>query len=167
MTQNLQHFAAATGCVAVTLAASTLMAAPAIATPASGFTAAQQWRGTYAEMMVKGDKTAFWDVKIQTKDTSDIYVTRNAIAIGGQSGWHSHPGPSLITVTIGEITVYEASLCTPTRYHAGEGFVDPGGDHVHLLRNESGAVAETVAVQFLPQGAIRRIDAPQPNNCNF
>ena len=102
----------------------------------------------------------------KSKDLSDVYVTRNSIDIGGQSGWHSHPGPSLITVTLGEVTVYELSLCTPVRYHAGEGFVDAGGEHVHLIPNDFGAAAETVAVQFVPQGAARRIDAPEPNNCN-
>jgi quercetin dioxygenase-like cupin family protein len=103
-----------------------------------------------------------------TKDTSDIYVTRNSIAIGGQSGWHSHPGPSLITVTVGTITAYESTdpACSPTTYHAGEGFVDYG-DHAHLLRNESGSAAETVAVQFLPTGATRRIDEQKPTNCTF
>ena len=82
-----------------------------------------------------------------------------------------HPGPSLITVTIGEITAYDSSdpLCAPKVYRAGEGFVD-SGDHAHLLKNESGAAAETVAVQFLPVGAGRRIDVPAdevPSNCSF
>jgi hypothetical protein len=44
------------------------------------------------------------------------------------------------------------------------GFVDPGGDHVHLLRNESGVEAPTVAVQLLPADAVRRIDADRPQN---
>jgi len=57
--------------------------------------------------------------------------------------------------------------CTPVRYDTGEGFVDPGDGDVHLLRNESGAPAETVAVQILPQGSTRRIDAPSPGNCPF
>jgi quercetin dioxygenase-like cupin family protein len=157
----------ATTAAITAIAASMLIAGPADATPASGFTAAQQWKGTYGPLDVDAVKTDGWDVKIKSKDTSDVYVTRNTIDIGGQSGWHSHPGPSLITVTIGEVTVYESSLCTPVRYHVGEGFVDAGGGHVHLIRNESGAVAETVAVQFVPRGATRRIDAPQPNNCNF
>jgi quercetin dioxygenase-like cupin family protein len=157
---------AATAAV-IAIAASTLIAGPADSTPATGFTAAQQWKGVYGPLDVNADKTDAWDVKIRSKDTSDVYVTRNAIDIDGQSGWHTHPGPSLITVTLGEVTVYESSLCTPVRYHMGEGFVDSGGGHVHLIRNESGAAAETVAVQFVPQGATRRIDAPQPNNCNF
>lgn len=143
-------------------------APPAIATPASGFSAVQTFKGVFLPLQVKGDKTGKWDVKIDTKDNSDVYVVRNSIAFGGQSGWHSHPGPSLITVTVGEITAYEGDdpLCQPKVYRAGEGFVD-SGDHAHLLKNESGAAAETVAVQFLPVGATRRIDQPQPNNCNF
>ena len=138
------------------------------ATPASGFVGTQVAKGLYGSLEVKGEKTGQWDIKLTTKDDSDVYVTRNAIAIGGQSGWHSHPGPSLITVTVGEITAYESSdpLCTPKVYRAGEGFVDYG-DHAHLLRNESGAAAETVAVQFLPTGATRRIDEAAPNNCSF
>ena len=151
------------------LCVSALAAGPVNATPPSGFTAVQQIRGTYGELDVKGDKTDKWDVKLTTKDTSDVWVVRNSIAAGGQSGWHRHPGPSLITVTIGEVTAYESSdpLCAPKVYRAGEGFVDHG-DHAHLLRNETSAAAETVAVQFLPAGSTRRIDVdPAPNNCTF
>lgn len=151
-----------------TLLASAWISAPALATPASGFSAVQTFKGVFPPLEVKGDKTDKWDVKIDTKDDSDIYVVRNSIAIGGQSGWHSHPGPSLITVTLGEITVYESDdpLCQPKIYRAGEGFVD-SGDHAHLLKNESGAAAETVATQFLPVGSTRRNDEPRPNNCSF
>ena len=108
-------------------------------------------------------------MKLHTKDSSDLWVVRNSIAGGGQSGWHTHPGPSLITVTIGEILAYESDnpACLPKRYSAGQGFVDHGSGHVHLIQNASPtAAAETVAVQFLPVGATRRIDMPQPTNSN-
>lgn len=151
-----------------TLGLSALAAAPAHATPASGFSAVQQWKGVYQPLEVKGENDDF-EVEIKTKGTGDVHVVRNAIAVGGTSGWHTHPGPSLITVTLGEIMVYESDnpLCAPTRYRIGEGFVDHGGTHFHMLRNESGAPAETVAVQFLPAGAARRIDANKPTNCDF
>jgi len=142
------------------------MAAPAGATAASGFTAAQQWKGQFPSLDIKL-KTDTFDLKLDTKGSSDVYVTRNAIAAGGQSGWHTHPGPSLITVTLGEITAYDDQLCTPIRYQAGDSFIDHGDGHVHLLRNETSAAAETVAIQFIARDAVRRIDAPQPNNCNF
>jgi quercetin dioxygenase-like cupin family protein len=155
-------------------AASAWVATPAQGTPASGFSAAQQWKGVYPALQINtetdryADKDDKWDVKLMTKDTSDVFVTRNAIAIDGQSGWHSHPGPSLITVTVGEITAYDSDdpLCSPRRYSAGQGFVD-FGDHAHLLRNESGAPAETVAVQFLATGSSRRVDEPAPSTCSF
>ena len=157
-------------CVAAvaTLIAGGTIAAGAHATPASGFTAVQQFKGVYPALLVKGEKTDEWDIKLSTKATSDVHVVRNTIAVGGQSGWHTHPGPSLITVTVGEVTAYESHdpLCQPKVYRAGEGFVDQG-NHAHLLKNKSGAPAETVAVQFLPQGATRRIDQAQPNNCSF
>jgi quercetin dioxygenase-like cupin family protein len=141
----------------------------ALATDPSGFTAAQQWKGVFAEMNVHVVNMPDHQVKVETKGVSDVYVTRNAIAPAGQSGWHTHPGPSLIIVTAGEITAYDGDdpTCTPKRYTTGEGFVDPGDGHVHLLRNETAAPAETVAVQFLPQGATRRIGSPAPPNCGF
>ncbi len=139
------------------------------ATTPTGFSAVQQWKGLYEELDVKGDKTGKWDLTLTTKDKSDVHVVRNAIAVGGQSGWHTHPGPSLITVTVGQITVYDGDnpLCTSKVIRAGEGSIDMGGGHTHLLRNESGAPAETVAVQFLPEGSDRRIDRPKPTNCPF
>ena len=152
---------------AAALFASVAAAAPALATPASGFTAVQQYKGVYAPMEVKAEDGA-WELELKAKGTSDLHVVRNSIAAGGQSGWHRHPGPSLITVTIGEITAYDSDdpLCSPRRYTVGQGFIDYG-HHAHLLRNETSAAAETVAVQFLPKDAGRRIDAPAPNNCTF
>jgi quercetin dioxygenase-like cupin family protein len=85
------------------------------------------------------------------------------------SGWHSHPGPSLIFVIAGTVTNYSSAdkKCTPHKYSAGQGFIDSGKD-VHNLRNEGDVLAETIAVQFLQNGApSRRIDAAAPGNCPF
>ena len=45
----------------------------------------------------------------------------------------------------------------------GGGFVDEGGHHVHKIVNKGGVAARTIAVQFLPAGAGRRIDADEPD----
>jgi hypothetical protein len=139
-----------------------------MATPGQGFTAVQQWKGAFESIDIKHVSDDH-KVELRTKGLSDVYVTRNAIAVGGHSGWHTHPGPSLIIVTEGWIMAYDGDdpTCTPTRYDKGEGFIDPGDGHVHLVRNESGAPAETVATQILPQGSTRRIDSPDPGNCEF
>jgi hypothetical protein len=44
---------------------------------------------------------------------------------------------------------------------------DPGGDHVHLIRNEGNVVAATVAVQLIPAGQPCRIEAAAPGNCRL
>jgi hypothetical protein len=44
-------------------------------------------------------------------------------------------------------------------YTAGMGLVDQGGDHVHVIRNDGSVEARTMAVQVIPAGATRRIDA--------
>ena len=70
----------------------------------------------------------------------------------------------------GTVTNYTSDdpSCTPHAYTAGQGFIDAGGGDVHILRNESSTTpAETIAVQLLPQGAVRKTDAPAPGNCPF
>ena len=110
-----------------------------------------------------------WFAFEKTKGPSDLYVQNNTWAPGGTTGWHSHPGHSLIVVTAGEVTAYEGhdDHCTPHVYTVGQGFVDEGGDHVHVLRNEGSIEAKTVAVQLIPAGAMRRIDAAGNPNCLF
>jgi quercetin dioxygenase-like cupin family protein len=136
-------------------------AAAAWATPSIGFVGTNVSAGRFQEMDVKTKDGSGHSVKLKTQGESDVYVVSNNIAPGGESGWHTHPGPSLITVKSGTITAYEDD-CTSVVYRAGEGFVDPGDGHLHNLRNETTAEAVTVAVQILPAGAARRIDAPAP-----
>ena len=105
----------------------------------------------------------------RTKGPSDLYVQSNVWTPGGTTGWHTHPGRSLIIVTAGTMTAYEADdpTCAPRQYTIGEGFVDEGGDHVHVLRNEQAVEARTVAVQLVPADATRRIDAATSPHCGF
>src|SRR5688572_11712814 len=41
------------------------------------------------------------EVEIRIGGDSDVYVVRNVLAPGGHTGWHSHPGPSIISVVAG------------------------------------------------------------------
>jgi quercetin dioxygenase-like cupin family protein len=110
-----------------------------------------------------------WLAWVKTHGLSDLYVVDNKFAPGGTSGWHSHAGPSLIFVVSGSITNYVSDdpSCSPHVYGKGSSFVDSGGDDVHMLRNEGTDVAETIAVQFIPQGVPRRTDEPEPSNCHI
>jgi hypothetical protein len=108
-----------------------------------------------------------WRARLEARGLSDVYVVDNKFVPGATTGWHSHPGPSLILVVNGTVTNYtsDSPTCTPQSYSAGQGFIDPGGDDVHMLRDDSSLPAETIAVQLLPHGAPRKIDESQPTNC--
>jgi quercetin dioxygenase-like cupin family protein len=140
----------------------------ALATSGSGITTTNISVGLFDDIRVRTNADGH-KVKIDTKGASDVYVVSNVIAPGGNTGWHTHLGPSLITVKSGTITAYDGDdpTCTPHVYTAGDGFVDPGDGHVHILRNEGSVPAETIAVQILPHGAVRRVDAPDPGTCPF
>jgi uncharacterized cupin superfamily protein len=149
------------------------------ATPAEGFTSTTLALGRFDKIdvfnhLVLPNTAAshhrnVWLSWQKTKGLSDLYVQSNVWAPGGSSGWHTHPGHSLITVTAGTVTAYEGDdpRCKPHVYTQGMGFVDPGGDHVHILRNEGTVEARTITVQLIPAAATRRIDAPDPGNCTF
>ena len=83
-------------------------------------------------------KPNVWLSLQKTKGPSDLYVQSNVWQVGGFTGWHTHPGHSLVTVTAGAMTNYDGDdpTCTGKVYTAGMTFVDHGGDHAHMVRNE-------------------------------
>jgi quercetin dioxygenase-like cupin family protein len=107
-------------------------------------------------------------ITIKTTGLSDVYNVTNIVNPGGYSGWHSHPGPTLVSVKSGTATVYHGDDpdCTPHVIPAQRGFVEPAG-LVHIVRNEGAVDLELHAFQVIPQGAARRIDQPDPGNCSF
>ena len=152
-----------------------------LATPPTtpGFSGTTLARATFGELDIKANTIPdVWKANLKTKGNSDLYVQQNTwdpSACGGctpSTGWHTHPGPSLVIVTQGTVTEYDGDdpTCTPHVYSASgtNSFIDIGGGAVHIIRDESGAVAKTVVVQLIPKDATRRIDVtPAPGNCPF
>ena len=135
------------------------------ATPSSGGTSTLLGRGTFGEFKVKRQSPEL-DVDLKAKSSLDIATQMITFQPGGNSGWHSHPGPVFITVMAGTVTFYDSDdpTCSPVVRNAGEGFLDVG-EHAHIARNESDKPAINVVTYFAPVGAALRIDQPQPNNC--
>ena len=98
-------------------------------------------------------------LKIQTMGDSDIYVVRHVIAPGGDSGWYSTPGPSIISVVAGEATAYAADDPEGVVFTAGTAFTAPC-DQTHIFRNEGTVNLELIAFQINPEGAPQRDDEP-------
>ncbi len=143
-----------------------------LATNPTGFSGTMLAKATFGEINSHVHTLpADWQEMIKTKGLSDLYVVQNTWQPGGSTGWHTHPGPSLVIVTQGTVTEYDGDdpSCTPHVYSANgsNSFVDIGGGAVHLIRNETDATAQTIVVQLIPAGAVRREDAPDPGNCSF
>ena len=155
--------------VALAVLGSAMYAGSVLATPSSGLTTTILARSAFQQFELSGHSVppGTWEAKMRTHGLTDVYVVDNKLAPGGTTGWHSHPGPSLILVLAGAVTNYDSSTpgCVPVTYTTGTGFVDAGGQDVHMLRNNGSVQAETIAVQFLPKDAVRKIDEPQPANC--
>ena len=120
-------------------------------------------------LKVKRTDGGDWHMEIKAKPGFDLAVQSITFEVNGQSGWHRHPGPVLITVVKGEMTFYESGdpTCTPIRRRAGESYLDTG-DEAHIARNESGAPAENIVAYFVPPGARDlKFDADRPGNCPF
>lgn len=154
--------------VAIALVVLAAVAAVALASPPSGVTPTVLARGTYDAFKVRSSPHSPVDFKAKTKGRTDFVVRRHDYAVGSSTGWHSHPGPVFITVTLGEVTFYERDdpTCTPHVVSAGHGYVDTG--HGHIGRNESGQPAQDISVIIAPVGGPFRgeLDAPSPN-CGF
>jgi quercetin dioxygenase-like cupin family protein len=151
-----------------------LYAGSVLATPGTGFVgttiATAKFGNVFSLVHTKTPQP--WNELIWTHGASDLYVQQNTWQPGGSTGWHTHPGPSFVIVTAGSVTVYEGDdkKCTPHVYTAGttnNSFIDAGGGDVHMIRNETGEIAQSVAVQLIPAGATRREDAADPGHCSF
>jgi quercetin dioxygenase-like cupin family protein len=162
------------------VAVATLTPAPAVATLQCGFTTSnvlypgQPVDSAHAAHYPSGllnlaceSEIPKWDLEMKVKGDSDLYVVENTWQPGGRTGWHTHPGPSLITVIEGTLTVYDAAdrTCTPKTYTVGQSFTDLGCGDIHNIVNNTAAEAKTVVVQIVPAGQPRRIDKPAPGNC--
>jgi quercetin dioxygenase-like cupin family protein len=132
------------------------------ATPPQGFTSTSLIGPVTLDEFDTFAHTEDWKARLKTQGVSDVYVTNLKIVPGGHGGWHSHPGPSIITVKSGTATFYdECNAFFPQSYPAGTGFVEDAGC-VHLLANEGNVDLEVIVMQIVPRGAPRRIDEPAP-----
>lgn len=85
---------------------------------------------------------------VHVDDPTQMVTARITIAPHGALPWHTHPGPALVTVTSGEITIVDGEGCAVHRYPAGSSFMDAGQGHVHTGFNATN-VETAVYVTYL------------------
>jgi len=111
-----------------------------------------------------------WKIELEATRMIDVVTVRFTVQPGGHGGWHTHPGPAIFTVSSGTLTMYEGDdpSCTPQFFPAGRGSIEAENSaHIHMLRNETGSVAETIVTFLVPVGADIRTDLPDPGTCPF
>ena len=73
-----------------------------------------------------------WTQTVQT-DTNNVRMrVISFVASDFDSGWHVHPGPAIVQVTLGSFQVYQGS-CTPKTVSAGETYVEVPGVPVRAV----------------------------------
>ena len=105
-------------------------------------------------------------VKLQTKGEVKVAFQRITIGPGGTLGWHSHPGPTVVSVFQNTLSFYHDEACTEEiEYTPGMSFSNMP-DEIHLARNEGASDVVVFAVYFVPQSVTTpmdlRINQPSP-----
>ena len=102
------------------------------------------------------------------RGATDFVQQDVALEPGGFSGWHSHPGPVLITVKTGTATWYSAANpnCAPIVYPTGSAFIEPANVH-HNVYNQGSTDLELLDTYLVPKGMATRQEQPQPPECPF
>ena len=86
-------------------------------------------------------------------DGGRLFVQHLTLGPGQKSGWHTHPGPAIVMVVSGSLTLEEplGANCKTQTASTGEGFVNAGGNLHQATAGASGA--DTWAVYVLPPDA--------------
>lgn len=104
-------------------------------------------------------------VKLHTKGPIEVAYQRIVAVPGATFGWHSHPGPTIVTVLSGTLSFYHAEDCTHRiNYTAGQSFSNLP-DEIHLARNEGSVDLVVYASYYLPLTSPPtplRMDQPSP-----
>jgi quercetin dioxygenase-like cupin family protein len=110
-------------------------------------------------------RESFDHLRIQS--SGDVVVARFTFEAGGFTGWHSHPGKTMVAVRSGQFTLQHArdSSCAEKTYRAGDIFIERPS-RVHNGVNEGSGKTVLIATFFdVPVGGVVRIDEPDPGVC--
>jgi quercetin dioxygenase-like cupin family protein len=149
--------------VAVGVTVLALVVGTALATPPRGQTATPITRATLGIFEAEGN-----GIEVESERRSaDIALSKVVLEPGGSTGWHHHPGVTLVSVASGTVAEYDVK-CEKTVVPAGEGFIEERNES-HVVRNESNVDAVLYATFIVPTSTPPeglRIDVPQPRNCD-
>ena len=133
-----------------------VMAGTALATAGSGVTATVTASGEISH-----------ELGIHQAAGESTVIAEFTIEPGGTTGWHSHPGKTLVIVKEGDFTLYRDvdGECRSPTFSPGQGFVEKRTS-VHMGVNEGDTPVVLGVVFFrVPDDGTLRIDQPDPGVC--
>ena len=96
-----------------------LVVGAALATPPKDATVTPLTRATLGNFEANND-----GIEVESeRHSADIAIAKVVLEPGGSTGWHHHPGVTLVSVASGTVTEYD-NKCEKSVYKAGEGFVE-------------------------------------------
>jgi quercetin dioxygenase-like cupin family protein len=119
--------------------------------------------------LVIGRGQANRSFEVDQRKGNDVAINQNTIQPAGYSGWHSHPGTTVVAVQSGQVTLYSERVaggkCRVHTYTAGQLFLEHPKNEYNAVN--TGAKAAVVAVTFfnVPHGGNSRIEQTNPGNC--
>ena len=149
--------------VLVTLMATVLVvSALAVASatpPSSGFTSVLIGRGQASRSFEANQRKG-----------NDVAVNQITVEPAGFSGWHSHPGITVVAVQSGQITLFSEPIaggkCRVRTYTAGQVFLEHPKNEYQAVN--TGSEPYVLAVTFFnvpPNNGPSRINQADPGNC--
>ena len=101
-------------------------------------------------------------IRINAKGPSDILQTKIVLQPGGDTGWHTHPGPVIVVVKTGAVTEFHSNGCVSV-HPQGSVFLESEGE-VHRVVNQTSAAGEAYATFIIPPGSQPLQPAADPGN---
>ena len=115
----------------------------------------------HAHVAVPGSDDDEFSVVLETEGASNFVVQDAIFSPGGTTGWHTHPGVLLLSLTedSGPIDWYDAK-CGLHVYQPGDSWTE--GTTLHDVVNNSPINAHLVVTYVIAKGTNKRTDQPAP-----
>jgi quercetin dioxygenase-like cupin family protein len=105
-------------------------------------------------------------IEMQTRGARDSLMARLEFGANGTTGWHTHPGPVIVEVASGQLTLRFATRtgCSTQTFGPGQGFIETGGQ-IHEATAGSEPVVVYATFLAKPGTTNYLVPAEKPANC--
>jgi quercetin dioxygenase-like cupin family protein len=102
---------------------------------------------------------------VEQQGPSDVYQMLLTWAPGGDTGWHTHPGPVIFVIQSGSLLEHRSNGCDRT-LSEGTVIIEPAGV-LHDVINQTGATVQAYVTFLTPHGVpfFSPADPPAPQPC--